>query len=131
MARRFCGNDAAGTGFARRHFAAMRPRHARVCLENEPAAASSWLSIWSSIGKTFQQCRQRLENLPDCEVSVELLERKSPTRFSNSPDLQHLEANWATPHPAPDAGTETPISAVHLAACANPEAEAVFAAREI
>ena len=115
--------------------AAIMPRCDRAtlafCLAGEPAAETSWLSIWSSIGKTFQQCRQRLEHLPDCEVSVELLERKSPTRFSNSPDLQHLEANWATPHPARDAGTETPISAVHLAACANPEAEAVFAAREI
>ena len=29
------------------------------CLENEPEAETSWLSIWSSIGKTFQQCRQR------------------------------------------------------------------------
>jgi ATP-dependent helicase/nuclease subunit B len=115
--------------------AAILPRCDRAtlafCLANEPAVETSWLSIWSSIGKTFQQCRQRLEKLPDCEVSVELLERKSPTRFSNSPDLQHLEASWATPHPAPDAGTETPISAVHLAACASPEAEAVFAAREI
>ena len=30
VARWFCGNDAAGIGFARRRFAAMRPRHARV-----------------------------------------------------------------------------------------------------
>ena len=32
------------------------------CLENEPEAETSWLSIWSSIGKTFQQCRQRIAN---------------------------------------------------------------------
>jgi ATP-dependent helicase/nuclease subunit B len=115
--------------------AAILPRCDRAtlafCLASEPAAETSWLSIWSSIGKTFQQCRQRLEHLPDCKVSIEILKRKSPNRFSNSPDFQHLEANWATPHPAPDAGTETPISAVRLAACANPEAEAAFAAREI
>src|SRR5208282_3157663 len=30
VARRFRGNDAAGTGLARRHFAALRTRHARV-----------------------------------------------------------------------------------------------------
>ena len=45
------------------------------CLENEPAAETSWLSIWSSVGKTFQQCRQRLENLPDCKIEVEILKR--------------------------------------------------------
>ncbi len=115
--------------------AAILPRCDRAtlafCLASEPTAETSWLSIWSSIGKTFQQCRQRLENLPDCEVSVELLERKSPNRFSNRPTLQHLEANWATPCLTPDARSQTPISAIRLAACANPEAEAVFAAREI
>ena len=101
------------------------------CLENEPAAETSWLSIWSSIGKIFQQCRQRLASAPDCEVSVELLGRKSPNRFSNNPTLQHLEANWAIPRLPSTARSQTPISTIRLAACANPGAEAVFAAREI
>ena len=34
------------------------------CLENEAAAETSWLSIWSSVGKTYSQCRQRIESLP-------------------------------------------------------------------
>ena len=61
--------------------AAVLPRCDRAtlafCLASEPAAETSWLSIWSSIGKTFQQCRQRLENLPDCEIKIEILPRES------------------------------------------------------
>ena len=105
------------------------------CLENEPAAETSWLSIWSSIGRTFQQCRQRLANIPDCEVSVEILKRDSDkNRFARNPVLQNLEARWQSRPGVPPAKsgaeeTSTPRS-ILLAACANPEAEAVFAARE-
>jgi ATP-dependent helicase/nuclease subunit B len=129
--------------------AAIVPRCGRAtlafCLAGEPAAETSWLSIWASIGKTFQQCRQRLENLPDCDVGVELLERKSPTRFSNSPALQHLEANWSeTVHglgvppsgsqiwlPASPLKAELQTKPIRIISCPNTEAEAVFAAREI
>ena len=129
--------------------AAVLPRCERAtlafCLASEPAAETSWLSIWSSIGKTFQQCRQRLENLPGCDVSVELLDRKSPTRFSNSPALQHLEANWSeTVHglgvppsggqirlPASRLKAELQTKPIRIISCPNTEAEAVFAAREI
>ena len=101
------------------------------CLENEPAAETSWLSVWSSIGKTFQACRQRLENLPACRIEVEILPRvPGKNRFAGNSDLAHLEKNWASsiiPIPA----RRTPRSAVSLVVCANPEAEAVFAAREV
>ena len=60
--------------------AAILPRCDRAalafCLASEPAAETSWLSIWSSIGKTFQQCRQRLENLPECKIELEILPRE-------------------------------------------------------
>jgi ATP-dependent helicase/nuclease subunit B len=115
------------------------------CLAGEPAAETSWLSIWASIGKTFQQCRQRLEHFPNCEVSVELLKRKSPNRFSNSPTLQHLEANWSEAvHgfgvppsggqirlPASRLKAELQTKPVRIISCPNAEVEAVFAAREI
>ncbi|MGA2786581.1 MAG: PD-(D/E)XK nuclease family protein [Verrucomicrobiota bacterium] len=115
------------------------------CLENEPAAESSWLSIWSSIGKTFQQCRQRLANSPDCEVSVEILKRSlHKNRFAGNPALRHLEANWnAIPGfgvppsggwqaAAPDRPkAELQTKPIRIVACPNPGAEAVFAAREI
>ena len=82
--------------------AAILPRCDRAtlafCLANEPAADASWLSIWSSIGKTFQQCRQRLENLPDCEVSIEILPRESgKNRFPENSALATLENGWAWP----------------------------------
>jgi len=147
--------------------AAILPRcdHATLafCLANEPAADTSWLSIWSSIGKTFQQCRQRLENLPGCEIEFEILPRESgKNRFPENSALAALEYGWAWPVHAserrpparreevgvqasacapanrlkpelqragPEAGA--PADAIRLAACANPEAEAAFAAREI
>jgi ATP-dependent helicase/nuclease subunit B len=82
--------------------AAILPRCDRAtlafCLASEPAAETSWLSIWSSIGKTFQQCRQRLENLPDCEVSIEILPRESgKNRFPENSALATLENGWAWP----------------------------------
>jgi ATP-dependent helicase/nuclease subunit B len=106
------------------------------CLASEPAAETSWLSIWSSIGKTFQQCRQRLTNTPDCEVSVQILKRDpGKSRFTGSA-LQQLEMRWQggsgfQPDSDRQDACPTPSNELRLAACANPEAEAVFAAREI
>jgi ATP-dependent helicase/nuclease subunit B len=105
------------------------------CLESEPKAETSWLSIWSPVGKTFQQCRQRIANLPDCEVSVGILKRDPGKSRFISPALQQLEVRWQRSAGVPPAighadETSAPHS-IHLAACANPEAEAVFAAREI
>ncbi len=101
------------------------------CLENEPAAETSWLSVWSPVGKTFQQCRQRLENLPDCKIKVEMLPRDSrENRFAGNSDLAHLEKNWASSIIPPSA-LRPPPSSISIVACANPEAEAAFAAREL
>ena len=101
------------------------------CLENEPAAETSWFSVWSATGRTFQQCRQRLENLPDCKIEIEILPRaQGKNRFADNSDLAHLEKNWASPI-VPDSARRTQHSAISIVACANPEAEAVFAARDI
>ena len=97
------------------------------CLENEPQAETSWLSIWSSVGKTFQRCRQRLENLREAKIEIEILDRDSrKNRFAENSELAWLEDKWSKPIP----GSQRPAS-VCLNVCANPEAEAVFAAREI
>ena len=101
------------------------------CLENEPEAETSWLSIWSPVSKTFQQCRQRLANLPGCEIGVETLKRNpAKNRFAENSTLACLEKNWAFPS-FPNSELRTPNSAISIVACQNPEAEAVFAAREI
>jgi ATP-dependent helicase/nuclease subunit B len=99
------------------------------CLENEPEARTSPLSPWSAIGKTFQQCRGRIPALPEYQVEVEMLPRRSEAnRFSQNPALRHIEASWTSPAPVPGLA---PGDSVALVACANPEAEAVYAARSI
>jgi ATP-dependent helicase/nuclease subunit B len=99
------------------------------CLESEPRPETSWLSIWSAVGKTFQQCRQRLENLPDCKIEIELLKREpEKSRFVENPALRHLEQNWSQPIQNSKLEIQNSVSVV---ACTSPETEATFAAREI
>jgi ATP-dependent helicase/nuclease subunit B len=102
------------------------------CLENEPAAEPSRPSIWSAISKTFQQCHARVANLPGCKVAIKTLKRGHPkNRFAGHPALQSLEQNWAQRVSNPESRIQNPGSAVRAIACADPEAEAVFAAREV
>jgi ATP-dependent helicase/nuclease subunit B len=97
------------------------------CLDRVPAQKVSWLSNWSAVREAFDKCRKRLESLPAAEVAIELLPRKpEQSRFVNNLALQHLEEFWAEPRAY--ASNELPI---RLAACADPEAEATLAAREI
>ena len=97
------------------------------CLESGLRTETSWPSIWSSVGRTFQQCRQRLENLREAEIEIEILNRASgKNRFANNSGLAWLEEKWSKPVP----DVRRPAS-IGLTVCANPEAEAVFAAREI
>ena len=112
------------------------------CLETEPTPPASWLSIWSAIGKTFQRCREQLAALPGCQVETEPLQRVAGrNRFSENSDLATLEASWALPVATPERRTpirpgsehaDSEIGApISVTACANPEAEATLAAREI
>ena len=104
------------------------------CLECEPQAAPSWLSPWSVVGQTFRRCHARLANREGWNVSIETLSNKSGRgRFANSESLRNLEANWSQPIkiPAPTHTLATPPASVRLVVCANPESEAVLAAREI
>ena len=113
--------------------AAVVPRceHATLafCLEAEPREDASWLSTWSVVSQTFRRCQQRLAALPGVEISVETLPRDLQRgRFSQNPALAHLEKSWTNPQPFADADVS---AALRVAVCANPEAEAVCAAREI
>jgi ATP-dependent helicase/nuclease subunit B len=97
-----------------------------------PAARASRLSIWSAIGQTFQQCRRRLESLPDCSVEIKTLPRvPDKNRFTGNPALAHLEKCWAQPDPDQAPRLPSPAPGIRIMACPNPEAEAAFAAREI
>ena len=118
------------------------------CLDETGAnqTGNSRLSIWNAVGQTYSQCRQRIENLPGIKIETEILPRQSgQSRFPENSALATLEESWASPIRAlerraparhesglaelvPGAPTN---SAIRISACANPEAEAVFAAREI
>src|SRR5258708_929200 len=70
------------------------------CLDESGEKENSWLSIWNVVGKTFQQCRQRIENLPDAKVEIEILLRGTrKNRFVKNPELAWLEKNWSQPIP--------------------------------
>ena len=101
------------------------------CLETEPAPPVSWLSIWSAIGSTFQRCRDQLAALPGCSVRTEVLPRApGHSRFAENSALAALEEGWTLPvGPEIEAGNLQ--SQISVTACATPEAEAVFAAREL
>lgn len=93
---------------------------------------NSWLSIWNAVGRTFQQCRKRIENLPGCKIESELLRRDpKKNRFTRSPVLRDLEKLWQSSADAPAKSNTSDLSALRIIACQNPETEAVFAAREI
>ncbi len=109
------------------------------CLDHIPTEKISWLSNWSVVRRAFEECRERLKGLPDCELKIELLEREPlKSRFENQ-TLAKLEKNWAGPagyleseilnFKSAEAGDSQ--QSLRIAKCANPEAEAVLAAREI
>jgi ATP-dependent helicase/nuclease subunit B len=101
------------------------------CLDESGAneKENSWLSIWNVVGKSFQQCRQRIENPTDRKIEIEFLKRDSgKNRFAKKPELAWLEASW----PRPTQNSNFKIqSSVRTISCANAEAESTFAAREI
>ena len=124
------------------------------CLETDPTPETSWLSIWSAIGKTFQQCRSQLASLPGSKIETEILVRApGKNRFTENSALARLEADWSLPNHASERRSPTRLepepagsgigapaaefeilnfkSQISVTACANPEAEATFAAREI
>jgi len=46
------------------------------CLDRVATQKTTWLSTWSVVRKSFDQCRKRLESLPGIDASIELLERR-------------------------------------------------------
>jgi len=99
-----------------------------LCIDHEPKGKISWLSHWSVIRQTYQECRKRLADIPGCTVATEVLPRRADhSRFSVARPLQHLEERWAVPEKF--AGELN--SSVRVASCENPETEVTLAAREI
>ncbi len=118
--------------------AAVVPHCRRVtialCLDGEPKPNITARSNWALAAKTFEDTRKRLAELPGAKISVEALGRDpQKNRFAPNPVLAHLESAWADSNAFPLSAFRFPLSPtpLRLAACANPEAEATFAAREI
>ncbi len=123
------------------------------CLDDSVLAESetSWLSLWNTVRRTFEQCRQRVENTPGAKIETKRLpDNPQKTRFSNNPELARLEGSWArgavaTSGKMPEEPAGWPPSrrsgavarreggkpALQVFSCSDPEAEAVLAAREI
>jgi ATP-dependent helicase/nuclease subunit B len=104
------------------------------CLDRAPTEKISWLSHWSVVRKAYQRCHHRLAKLPNCELITEVLPRRTePSRFTQSPALRHLESNWAEPKPFTESKSHAAdlVKSLRVITCANPEAEATLAAREI
>jgi ATP-dependent helicase/nuclease subunit B len=140
---------------------AFAPRCERAtlafCLEHEPKEGTgSWLSVWTVVAQTVRKCRAALGPAAGDEIKIEMFDRGAPRgRFANSEVLAHLEAHWAEAVPfvsrtgdfhvsrTESGNPKTEIdqslltsaatreNALRVVACANPEAEAVLAAREI
>ncbi len=100
------------------------------CLDAE-AEAGSWLSHWAVVRKTVEECRKRLSAVAGVTISEELLLRDfKATRFS-LPALAHIEEAWSASEVSSGHFGSAPANGVRLVTCADPDGEAIFAAREI
>ncbi len=101
------------------------------CLDQIPAVKGSWLSPWSTVLKTFEECSKRLGEVTGASTTIELLERNPlHSRFQKKTILAHLERFWADAQPRVSEA-DFPADALRVATCVDPDAEAILAAREI
>ena len=99
------------------------------CLDPK-ARVDSWLSHWASVRRTVEECQKRLAAVPGVTILPEPLSRDSKkSRFSASV-LAEVEQSWSSAEPAEHA-TRNTQHGLRLITCADPDAEAIFAAREI
>jgi ATP-dependent helicase/nuclease subunit B len=101
------------------------------CAEAVDGERPDWLSSWAIAGSAAAKCVEAVRGLPDCMVTVERLARSTKdNRFSGSPVLAQLEANWDTAS-AFTRDTSEIDRELRVVSCPNPEAEAALAAQEI
>ena len=98
------------------------------CLDPE-ARADSWISHWAGVRKTVEECRRRLVSAGT--ISTEPLPRDTGKNRFSTPLLAQLEQSWLNKEFTFHELHFTPPAPLRLVACTNPDAEAVFAAREI
>jgi ATP-dependent helicase/nuclease subunit B len=105
------------------------------CLDPESSRNASWLSHWSVVRKTLENCQKRFGELPNVELVTQSARRQgSEGRFSHNTVLRHLEQRWVEPQPypaEPATGGGGVHESVRLVSCSDRDQEAVVAAREI
>ena len=101
------------------------------CVDPEQLNPSSWLNLWTATSEAFHRCEHQVTHL-DSVDSTRVLLKRSPeiSRFQNSQELQHLEANWATPKPFRAESTEG-AGDLEIVQCQSREDEVIHAARRI
>lgn len=100
------------------------------CLGPE-AGGESWLSHWAAVRKTVQECQKRLAALPNVTIIEDLLSRASKKNRFSAPVLAQVEQSWSENELTHHAPRTTHHGSLRLITCANPDAEAILAAREI
>jgi ATP-dependent helicase/nuclease subunit B len=78
-----------------------------LALDREPLRKSSWLSTWSILEHTYSACRKRFDTIPGLQLSTQILERHSKSRFERTPALQYLEEHWNEPPTPEDIGVRS------------------------
>ncbi|HVU99891.1 MAG TPA: hypothetical protein VHH88_00925, partial [Verrucomicrobiae bacterium] len=106
------------------------------CLDAIPPAKISWLSTWSLPARSFKDCHVAMETIPGAEVTREVLARgEHHGRFAANPVLRGLEKCWSNFSESSAKELDeiflADSASLRAVECATPEAEAVFAAREI
>jgi len=98
------------------------------CLPALPDPDDSGFSLWNVTGASFRQCRQRIDQLPGQEITVELIERDPMKSRFTAPAIAALEAQWERRSDIEHSGDP---AAIRMVSCFDRETEAVYAAREI
>jgi ATP-dependent helicase/nuclease subunit B len=96
------------------------------CLDRLQPEKDSWLSSWSVVRRSFDECKRRLAAIDSAELQFELLPRQAErTRFRH-PALIHLERAWAEPRPfTPAVGTADVTAQVEPADACDRRASAL------
>src|SRR5690606_38406456 len=102
------------------------------CADRAFEQDAPWTSSWAVVSPTLRRVQSRIAALSRCEIEFELLPRAAGSgRFAEQPALAHLEQSWAAPTPIPCPAADGGTGAIRMVACADDEAEAIIAAREV
>src|SRR5205085_7120344 len=95
------------------------------CVDAE-AQTDSWLSHWSAVRKTVEECRKTLSAVPGAKISIEELSRDAKKSRFTTPALAHVEQSWSMDDLSEHGTRNTEHAGLKLVTCTDPDAEAIF-----